>query len=70
MPIDVSQLSAYPANQPDSELETFRNARIDKWARVKLMLASEDIEGAKALMNELQAEAEARYRVLYGMGPK
>lgn len=70
MPFDTSNLSAYPENQPDSELEKFRTARIAKWARVKELLANEDIEGAKVLMRELQAEAEARYRVIYGMEPK
>lgn len=70
MPVDVSQLTAYPASQPDSETEKFRSARIEKWARVKALLVDGDVERAKSLMNELEAEASARYRVLYGMETK
>lgn len=64
MPIQLSDLSMYPSQQ-NTELEAYKTARRAKWDQLRSALADGNVGRAKALINELQAEAEVRARARY-----
>lgn len=64
MPLDVSQLSAYPQSG-NTELEQWKAARQEKWDRARALADAGDAEGVKTLMAELRQEAEDRYRAMH-----